>query len=92
MLRVNGAIALEKFGMTFRQEEGEWVSYPTNADGTCDFCEGTAVLVSEWEQSTLEEIQRVQASLTIIDASLTLIDSSHKIIDATLKDIEGGTA
>lgn len=66
MLRVNGAIALKEFGMTFRQEEGEWVSYPTNADGTCDFYWGTAVLVSEWEQSTPEEIERVQESLTLI--------------------------
>jgi hypothetical protein len=66
MLRVNGAIALEEFGMTFRQEEGEWVSYPTNTDGTCDFYEGAAVLVGEWEQSTPEEIERVQASLTLI--------------------------
>jgi len=74
MLRVNGAIALEEFGMTFRQEKGEWVSYPTNADGTCDFYWGTAVLVSEWEQSTPEEIQRVQASLTLIEEG-----ASHEV-------------
>jgi len=67
------SIALEQFGMTFRREpvpgnkRGEWVSYPTNIDGTCDFDEGTAVGVGEWEDSTPEEITMVLDRLDDIE-------------------------
>ena len=55
--------ALEEFGMTFRfegdVERQEWISYPTNIDGTCDFDDGTSVAVAEWEQATPGEIAAV---------------------------------
>jgi hypothetical protein len=56
-------VALPEFGVTVRQEEGGWISYPTNIGGTCDFDEGTAVAVSDWENSTTEEIDRLLALL-----------------------------
>ena len=52
-------IAIEQFGMTFRCEQGTWVSYPTNIDDRCDFDEFTAVPVEDWEQSSPEEIRQV---------------------------------
>ncbi len=55
--------ALEEFGMTFRfegdGERQEWISYPTNIDGTCDFDDGTSVAVAEWEQATPDHIDEV---------------------------------
>lgn len=63
-------ITLDDLGHTFRLEDGHWVSYPTNSDGTCDFCPGTAVYVEEWEEATSAEIDAVLIRLRLLSLSL----------------------
>jgi hypothetical protein len=77
---VAAPIALEEYGMTFRCEEGTWVSYPTNADGTCDFADGTAVAVEDWEQSNPKEIRQVieHLNVTRVERGLRLLDQREK--------------
>ena len=61
----------EKYGMTFCKDRpekygehhGDWLSFPTSAGGGCEFDEGTAVYVDDWEQSSPDEIKAVLNAL-----------------------------
>ena len=61
----------EKYGMTFcldwpeeyGEHHGDWLSFPTSAGGGCEFEEGAAVYVDDWEQSTPDEIEAVTNAL-----------------------------
>ena len=63
----------EKYGMTFCKDYpdevfgktygGDWLSFPTSAGGGCEFDEGAAVYVDDWEQSSPDEIEAVTNAL-----------------------------
>jgi hypothetical protein len=59
----------EKFGMTFCKDfpdegpGGDWLSYPTERGGGCEFSEYSAVYVGDWEASNPDEIEAVLNAL-----------------------------
>ena len=55
----------EKYGMTFRLESNDWISYATSAGGDCEFYEGSAVMVSEFED--MEEVEHMDLLNSLCD-------------------------
>lgn len=49
-------VVSESLGMTFRYEDGDWYSWPTNIDGSCDFDDGMKTALVDWIETPREEV------------------------------------
>lgn len=56
-------VVSESLGMTFRYEDGDWYSWPTNIDGSCDFDDGMKTALVDWIETPREEVEALTEAL-----------------------------